>query len=52
MFTKYFAANFKFGHQFKKDLGGASSLEEMRGRAEAFFARALATLAQPTIAGL
>ena len=26
MFTKYFAANFKFGHQFKVDLARASSL--------------------------
>ncbi len=36
MFTKYFAANFKFGHQFTVDLARASSLEEIRERAESF----------------
>jgi tRNA-dihydrouridine synthase len=52
MFTKYFAANFKFGHQFKVDLARAPSLEEIRCRAEAFFSREPVTVAQPTIAGL
>jgi tRNA-dihydrouridine synthase B len=52
MFTKYFAANFKFGHQFNVELGRATSLEEMRKRAGDFFARAPATVAQPTVAGL
>ena len=36
MFTKYFAANFKFGHQFKVDLSHAASLEEIQRRAEDF----------------
>jgi tRNA-dihydrouridine synthase B len=39
MFTKYFAANFKFGHQFNVDLARAASLEEMQRHAEAFFSR-------------
>lgn len=52
MFTKYFAANFKFGHQFKVDLGRASSLEDLRQRAETFFSRAPATVVQPNVAGL
>ena len=52
MFTKYFAANFKFGHQFNVDLARASSLHELRQLAETFFSRAPETLAQPTVAGL
>jgi tRNA-dihydrouridine synthase B len=52
MFTNYFAANFKFGHQFKVDLARAPSLEDIRRRAEAFFSRAPVTVARPTIAGL
>jgi tRNA-dihydrouridine synthase B len=52
MFTKYFAANFKFGHQFKVDLARALSLEEIRRLANNFFSRAPVTVAQPTIAGL
>ena len=52
MFTKYFAANFKFGHQFNVELARALSLQEIRQRAEAFFSRAPATVAQPTVAGL
>ncbi len=52
MFTKYFSANFKFGHQFKVELGRAQSVEELRQRAEDFFGRAPLTVAQPTIVGL
>ena len=52
MFTKYFAANFHFGHQFKVDLAGSTSLEEISQRAEAFFARSPLTVLQPTFAGL
>jgi tRNA-dihydrouridine synthase len=52
MFTKYFSANFKFGHQFNVDLARASSLPEIRERAQAFFSNAPVTLAQPTVAGL
>jgi tRNA-dihydrouridine synthase len=52
MFTKYFAANFKFGHQFDVDLARALSLEDMRERAESFFSRSPLTVAQPTVAGM
>lgn len=52
MFTKYFAANFKFGHQFKVDLAHATSMDDIRQRAEDFFSRAPITVAQPTVAGL
>lgn len=52
MFTKYFAANFKFGHQFNVELARAESLEDIRRRAESFFSRAPATVAEPTVAGL
>ncbi len=52
MFTKYFASNFKFGHQFKVDLARAASLEDMRERAHAFFSRAPATMAKPSVVGL
>jgi tRNA-dihydrouridine synthase len=52
MFTKYFAANFKFGHQFYVDLAQASSLQDLRQRAEGFFSRAPAMVDEPTVAGL
>ena len=52
MFTKYFAANFQFGHQFNVVLARSGSLQEIRGRAEAFFSRVPVTVAQPTVAGL
>ena len=51
MFAKYFAANFKFGHQFKVELARAPSLEDIRRRADAFFSRAPVTVAQPTVVG-
>ena len=52
MFARYFAANFKFGHQFKVDLARALSLEDIRRRAYGFFSRAPVTVAQPSVAGL
>jgi tRNA-dihydrouridine synthase B len=52
MFTKYFAANFKFGHQFNVELARAASLDEMRRRAEQFFSCAPPTVVLPTVAGL
>ena len=52
MFAKYFAANFKFGHQFKVNLAHATSLEDVQRRAEDFFARAPITVAQPNVSGL
>jgi tRNA-dihydrouridine synthase len=52
MFAKYFAANFKFGHQFKVEMARCQSLEEMQGRAEDFLSRGSAVIALPTIAGM
>ncbi len=52
MFTKYFAANFKFGQQFNVDLARALSLDDIRGRAESFFSRGPLTVTQPTVAGI
>ncbi len=52
MFTKYYAANFAFGHRFWVGVANAPDLTEARRRAEAFFAQTPAVLAHPTIAGL
>lgn len=52
MFTKYYAANFAFGHRFHVDVANAASLEEVRRRAAAFFARSPALVAAPLVAGL
>ena len=52
MFTKYYSANFAFGHQFYVDMRNAPSLPEARRVAEEFFSRAPATVAQPLVAGL
>jgi hypothetical protein len=51
MFTKYFAANFIFGHQFRVGVSNAPSLEEALNLANDFFSRGPATFAQPTITG-
>lgn len=52
MFSKYFSTNFKFGHQFKVELGRATTLEDLRRCAETFLSRNPATLDHPTVAGL
>ena len=52
MFTKYFAANFVFGHQFYVAVSNAPSLEEVVRCAEEFFSRSPAIVAQPMVAGL
>jgi tRNA-dihydrouridine synthase B len=52
MFTKFYAANFAFGHQFNVEVSNALSLEEVVSRAEAFFSRSPATVLYPTVAGL
>jgi tRNA-dihydrouridine synthase len=52
MFSRYFAANFAFGHRFAVSLANAPTLESLRQRAEAFFAQSPATLAHPVVAGL
>jgi len=52
MFTKYFAANFAFGHALWVDVGNARDLPDARGRADAFFARSPAVLEHPVVAGI
>lgn len=52
MFNKYFALNFKFGHQFNVDLARATSLQDLQERAHDFFSRTPATLRQPTMIAL
>jgi len=52
MFTKYFAANFAFGHQFYVNVFNAPSLEEAFRRGEGFLSRQPATVTRPTVAGL
>jgi tRNA-dihydrouridine synthase len=52
MFTKYFAANFAFGHQFRVLIGNAPTLEELLRRADDFLDRAPAKLVQPRVSGL
>ena len=52
MFTKYFAANFVFGHRFFHHIANAPSLAEARARADDFFSRGPATVMQPVMAGL
>jgi tRNA-dihydrouridine synthase B len=51
MFTKYFAANFVFGHQFRVAVSNAPSLEAAWDRANDFFSREPATFAEPVITG-
>ena len=50
MFTKYYAANFAFGHQFQVEISNAPSLDEILRRAEDFFSRTPAANAQPAVA--
>jgi tRNA-dihydrouridine synthase B len=52
MFTKYFAANYAFGHRLRVAVAGAASLAEAAERADEFFARNPIILAQPSVAGL
>lgn len=52
MFTKYFSANFAFGHQFRVLIGNAPTLEEVLRRADDFLARSPEILAQPRVSGL
>lgn len=52
MFTKYFAANFAFGHQFRVRVANAPSLAEAFDRAGAFLSRAPVLVSQPSVAGL
>ena len=52
MFTKYYAANFAFGHRFTVDVANAPTLEAVRRVGEEFFARNPATVKEPLLAGL
>jgi tRNA-dihydrouridine synthase len=52
MFTKYFAANFAFGHQFHVSVANAVSIEEALLRGEEFLARNRMALESPSVAGL
>lgn len=52
MFTKYFAANFALGHQFRVAVSTAPTLAEALLRADGFFARSPALLAHASVAGL
>jgi len=50
MFTKYYAANFAFGHHFNVDISKAASLEEALESANHFFDRSPVIMAQPSAA--
>jgi len=50
-FTKYYAANFAFGHRFHVELARTSSMEDARRCAGEFFARNPRVLEHPTVAG-
>jgi tRNA-dihydrouridine synthase len=52
MFSKYFSANFKFGHTFHIELANAGSLSELRERAERFFGGSPALVKVPSVSGL
>jgi tRNA-dihydrouridine synthase B len=52
MFTKYFAANFAFGHAFNVRISQAPSLAAVEEIAGAFFAGSPAVLPEPTVSGL
>ena len=52
MFTKYFAANFLFHHQFYVDVSNAPTLDEVLRRAADFLSRAPAWVEFPSVAGL
>lgn len=52
MFTKYFAANFSFGHQFRTSVANATSMQEAELRAVDFLSRPPQTVTTPSLAGL
>ncbi len=51
-FTRYFAANFAFGHRFWVEVGNARDLTEALAVAEAFFATEPRLVSQPVVAGI
>jgi tRNA-dihydrouridine synthase B len=52
LFTKYFARNFHFGHTLDKAMQSASTLDDMRARADAFFATPQPVFDVPNLQGL
>ncbi|OQW96406.1 MAG: hypothetical protein BWK77_04845 [Verrucomicrobia bacterium A1] len=52
VFTKYYARNFKFGHDFATSVQNAPDLAALRGRADAFFARSPVVDPEPTLSGI
>lgn len=50
-FTKYYAANYAFGHRFQVELARANSMEDARRCAGEFFERNPQILQHPTVAG-
>jgi tRNA-dihydrouridine synthase B len=52
MFTKYYAANFAFGHSFRVGLNNTRSIAEAQAVATAFFEGSPALVPQPLVAGL
>jgi tRNA-dihydrouridine synthase B len=52
LFTRYFAANFAFGHAFYVAVYNAPTLEDVLRIADDFFSRSPATLDHPVVAGL
>lgn len=52
MFTKYFAANYAFGHLLRTAVSNARSIAEIRERATAFFAAKSSVVIRPVVAGV
>jgi len=52
MFTKYFAANYAFGHVLRTAVSNARSIAEVRERATAFFAARSKVVTRPVVAGV
>ena len=52
MFTKYYAANFTFGHPFYITVFNAPSLDVVQQLADNFFARNPTLVSSPNVAGL
>ena len=52
VFTKYYARNFKFGHDFGTAVQNAPTLESARERANVFFGRSPVIDPEPSVMGL
>jgi tRNA-dihydrouridine synthase len=52
LFTKYYARNFVFGHNFNTSVSNAPTLDAARERADAFFDVSMDTHAEPSLMGL